>query len=184
MEKEEFSFKELKEELSSDEKESLLGKHIQGKAPETIAIELNQKVSIVKDYIKSYEKSRKNEIILPTTSDLEKSKNDLRKEINIVDNLHFVMDKLRKLVDQLEGTDENGNMKVNPMALKPYLESLKNFTDVTQWMADRRIKLEEVIENQIYKQAIMEELKTENKEFSERVWSRIQGLKKQRDLIS
>ena len=184
MEKEDINFIELQEELSSDEKELILGKYIQGKDPEVIASEVNRKSILVKNYVKSYEKARKNEITIPGKTELEKTKDDLRKEINIVDNLHFVMDKLKKLVSQLEVTDENGDMKVNTLVLKPYLESLKNFTDVTQWMADRRIKLEDMIENQIYKQALMEELRNENKEFADRVWLRIQALKLKKDLLS
>jgi len=176
-------FEQLKEELSCEDKEVVLSEYLDGKGLESISKNVDKKIEIVKEYIKNYEETKKYEIKANNT-DIIDAKNELKKEINIVDNLHFVMGKLKGLVDQLENEDEFGIKKANINTLKPYLDTLKNFTDVTQWMADRRIKLEELIENKIYKQAIMEELQAESPEFRKRVLNRIKNLKKQQDLLS
>lgn len=180
----ETNFKELKEELKSDDKDIILGKYVQGKTSEEIAKELNRNVVIVSDFIKDFEKinSSKTKVL-----DVQIQENEvkLQKELDVVDNLHFVMKKLRWVVSSLEQENpDTGDKSVSHITMKPYLDALKNFSAITQWMADRKIKIEEIIQNDIFKQAVLEELKAESPEFRERVLHRIENLRKQNNLLT
>jgi hypothetical protein len=180
----EMNFKELKEELQSNDKDIILGKYVQGKKPEDIAKEVKKTVEVVSDFIKDYEKmnATSTEVI---SVNIKENQIKLQKEIDVVDNLHFVVDKLKWIVSTLEVDDPNtGEKKVSVFGMKSYLDALKNFSNITQWMADRKIKIEEIIQNDIFKQAVLEELKAESPEFRERVLSRIEKLRRQNNLIS
>ena len=177
-------YQELLTEALEGKVEDVIDKMNQGMSAQDIATELKTKVGIVKKFIDMYSRAEQGENAIMTTPDISLSKEKLKKEIDIVDNLHFIMSKLKNIVSQLEDTDpDTGDQKVMFSALKPYLEALKNFTGVTQWMADRRIKIEEIMRNEVITQAIFEELKAESPEFQKRVLARIENIKQKNNIF-
>lgn len=173
---------EMFNDLLKEKKEDIIKKYSEGMSAQDIAEDLKTKVDVVKDFIKTYSKAESTTPNLVDPNDTALSEQKLRKEIDIVDNLHFVMDKLKGIVNQLEYSDDGIN-QVQLNALKPYLEALKNFSTITQWMADRRIKIEEMMRNEIITQAILEELRAESPDFQKRVLSRIDSIKSKNKLL-
>lgn len=172
--------------ITPEERELIVGLTIQGKTPEEISEELELSIADVSGYIKERDKMSG---IVPFTKDnrLQDLKDKLRKDFDIMENISYIVTKVKSLLTQIEddGIDINtGKSKVKPAMMYPYLTAISQFTELNKWMVDRRIKMEEMIENQIYKQALLEELRNESPEFAARVMTRIEKLKQENALFS
>lgn len=75
--------------------------------------------------------------------------------------------------------DEQGKVKIQIKRgyEREFLVALKDQTSVVQWIIDRKIKIYEMMENSIFRNAIIEELKKESPEFVDRVIKTIERLK-------
>ena len=78
---------------------------------------------------------------------------------------------------------EEGTEKVQATQIKEYIVAWKSLMDTLQWWTDRKIKLMETMENQIFRDAIIEAIKQERHEVAERVKAIIERKREELKLV-
>lgn len=110
-----------------------------------------------------------------TTQNTEIAQTNLKQTIDAHQSLINKMNELENFIMQVK--DQNG--KVFPYYAREFLVAWKNSVDSLQWIIDRKIKLMEIKENQIFRQSILEAIEKEEPEVARKIKEIIDSKRKE-----
>jgi hypothetical protein len=90
------------------------------------------------------------------------------------------INELEKFVSELKKPDSG---KVDSNYYREYLVAWKQVTDSLQWIIDRRIKLQETLENQIFRSSIIDAIKEEEPQMAAKIKVIIDKKRKEHGLL-
>lgn len=161
--------------LTPEQKEKILELYREIPNFKTIA----QKVGVPYNRVRTFLKSMEKTSLRVITKDENLAKKDIEQTFDAYTNLIVKIDEIERFLIQMKNEDGTVNLKM----AKDYQMAWNAITNTLQWWIDKKIKIQEMMNTQVFRDAILETIKDEFPSVARRIREIIREKQKELGLM-